>query len=168
MKIRYLVLLVAGIFITNFSARADSVDHDGILRNQHGQVRVALTQAQAAETCAKHGMHLPTIRQMLKFYQAAGMLIKEVNEITDEDLNSGRWEKITAVNPGGKKDVFYAAEAYFNPEPGSDWHNFLLWTSSRCYRTDGDFGYAFNVDSGQIGKIYREYDDYIAVRCLRH
>jgi len=127
MKSRCLLLL-ASIFVVSAGARADSVGQDGILRDAQGRV-LTMNQADAVRACAKHGMQLPTIRELVKLSQSAGITLKEPNKATEGEIRIGAMKPVSAVNPNGKTDRFYYSNDNYT-RPSGDLGSHWFWSSS--------------------------------------
>ena len=161
MKSKYQFLLACIFVVAGAGARADTVDQDGILRGDQGRL-LRMNQTDAIQACSKHGMHLPTIRELAKISQALGSKgILELSQVESGKVPDGYF-KISAVNPDGTKDEFYFNnDGYKRPEGdlGSNW----FWSSS-VYSYYSYYGCYLSGNSGYVGYYYR--DDSDAARCV--
>ena len=113
-------------------------------------------------------MHLPTIRELVRLNQSAGLVLKEPNEVPVGEIRSGAVRPISAINPNGETDdqFYYSNDNYARPsgDLGRNW----FWSSSVL--TDGsDAGLYLYGHSGNVfaGVYYAPHDDgKIAVRCV--
>lgn len=133
---------------------------DGIIRNNDGTV--ADIAHVTAFTACPQGTHLPTIRELSEESQAKGAKgILELSQVNADQIPKG-YQKISAINPDGRKDEFY-----FNPEgqkrPLGDLGHYWFWSSSRASEYQG---YEMH-GSGGITTYYSNYaSPGVAVRCL--
>jgi hypothetical protein len=166
MKHKYLFIGLAITSVISANARAESVDKNGILRNSSGKM-LTMNQVEAIKACARHGMHLPTIRELL--IHTAGMIIKEPTEVTDGELRIGAFKPLSATNPNGKVDRFYYDSDNFASLPAGNWGEQEFWSSSL---DDDSFGYYLEGRDGNVD--YTDNEDvtdngapaWFAVRCL--
>ena len=161
-------LFLSTLFV--FSARADVLDRDGILRNDDGTIR-RMSQVKALRACPE-GTHLPTIREMAAAGHGLGARgLLEPEEAKAANYPEG-YAKIDSINANDNEDEFYFNyNGYKTPagDLGKNW----FWTSSRvvsghqdydeskkAYYVNGKYGYALDDSIGE-SKYY-----FVAVRCF--
>lgn len=158
-------LLLIGIFLVGADVLADTVDRDGILRDDRGNV-IWMTQAEAIEACTRHGMRLPTVRKLAELSQAQGAKgILEITEVKDQAIPGGYY-LVDSKNPDGNIDQFYFNRDGYNT-PGGDLGRKWFWSSSvgPSSGSGGYYSFGLNGNSGGIGTGNGGYDGLIA-RCF--
>ena len=159
MKSKFLLLL-ASIFMVSAGAHADTVDQDGVLRDEQGKVLI-MNQADAIKDCSQHGMHLPSIHELAKIGQDLGAKgILELSQVESGKVPDGYY-KISAVNPDGTKEEFYFNyDGYKRPE--GDLGNNWFWSSS----VNSDYSFSGYYLYGNSGYVYHYRSYYNAARCV--
>ena len=129
-------LLFGVFFFGCFSARADFLDSDGILRKSDGSIRF-MDHYEATgidkqsgkkvrpDVCAVHGAHLPTILELAQIsesFGAAGVLknadgtIVSYEQARKIQMAFG-YQLVKAINPDGSKNEFYYSfQGYHRPQ----------------------------------------------------
>lgn len=139
-----------------------------IVRKITGGIRY-MNQSDAFRYCARHGMHLPSARELAQLATSMGA-IGIANQVKDAAYI------VSAKNVDGKVDTFYFnGTGYMRPE--GDLGNVRYWSSS--VNPDNFYGaYVFDAINGVIGYYYRNDDGlnpgdsefklnhYNAVRCV--
>ena len=141
------LFLIASLFIFSAGASADTVGQDGILRDAHGK-SLEMTRAKALKACAKHGMHLATIRELVKLRQSEGITLKEPTEVKQGEIRTGAMKPVLAVNPNGKTDEFYYDNDNYTRH-GDDLGSHWFWSSS-AVSDKTDMGYLLYGVSGEV------------------
>ncbi len=169
MKHRYLLMLAVSIFVASAGARADTVDKDGLLRGDNGEL-LGMNQADAIKACAKHGMHLPAIRKLVELNQAAGLEIRKSIECTYDDHLIRGFRNESGVTPDGKYDHFCISNRNYT-RPSGDLGNYWFWSSSvnpqypfLGVAFEGDHGFVVDLDTRVTNGKRHFYD--LAVRCV--
>lgn len=156
MRPTILLLLTASLLFANARGYADSVDQDGPLRDDHGKV-ILMKQADALSACGKRGMHLPTIRELVRMYQSAGLIIWETN-----DPGGDLWP-VPARNPNGKTDAFYLDNRNY-VRPSNDLGKNWFWSSSTFVFSSDQKFLSLNSLTGEVIDVADDFD-LNAVRC---
>jgi hypothetical protein len=148
------ISLAASIFMLSSGVLAEVVDRDGIVRDDRGNVPW-MDNRSAIEACAKHGMRLPTLRELLGLYRSAGLEILEPNEVGDGAIRYGYVERIDSFDPDGKFDRFYlhridpGLPRYNYKRPLGDTGNFAFWSSSVTSVPSG-VSFIFDAPNGGV------------------
>jgi len=131
---------MTGLFVTSAFARADVLDNDGVLKDASGKV-LQMTQVQAIGACASHGMHLPTIRELVKLSSSTGLVLTDENPTPFTTL-------VVAVDLNGSPDRFIFNHDSFNRPLGILGSN-EYWSSSAAAERPGH-SYSLNLIFGEI------------------
>jgi hypothetical protein len=152
-------LFIFTLFALGTGARADTLDGDGILRDDQGAVR--LVKHSEALTACPQGTHLPTIRELTSLAKAQGSKILELAEVQGEPPFG--YHLVEATNPDGKIDRFYYNSYGYRRPDGEALRRNGFWSTSLsmnpiyAFEFSGDIGYPYSVHRGQFD---------FAVRCL--
>jgi hypothetical protein len=141
-------------------AMADSIDRDGFVRSDNGNVRL-LNQYAALRACPT-GTHLPSLRELANECKMRGAQIFEKSQIDFDNIPSG-YQQFRAVGVDGVEDFFYLdSSGYQNPGGELGAHGF--WSAS--YELYGDeVGYVVDGATCEVDFVYLG-TQLAAVRCL--
>ena len=118
------------------------------LRNSDGSL-LFVRQYEAMKACPQ-GMHLPTIRELAKISVKTGAEIFEMDyhEMDpDSKVPTQYFDKVSAVNPNGKKDDFYLI--FFDYKFPKQGHiDECTWSSSL---TQGSSEIAYCLNGARVG-----------------
>jgi hypothetical protein len=160
---KLIFMLFAYIVAVGNICHAETVDRDGIVRDDYGQV-LSMGQLAAIETCAKFGMRLPSVRELATFAKSDGEILKEVNEVTPDDIAKGYVHLVGAIDSDGKRDSFYYDYRNYLI-PVNDLGQYWFWSSSHNANTGNPYGgYPIVFGVGMAEYYDSGYD--VAVRCI--
>jgi hypothetical protein len=162
-------LFFVSLFAIGYMAQADSVDRDGIIRDPQGKIRV-ISQTEAIEVCASFGMHLPSLRELIRL--SPSIIIIDGYDM--RPMAPSAYISLVSRVPGEKMDWFYYNfENYERPTGDLGSHSF--WSSSNFpYPFDSidpfeagisDIGIGFDGVTGDVVYGYRDIP-WLAARCV--
>ncbi len=132
---------------TNDLTHADILEGDGIVRDSRGNL-LKMNQEEAVNTCAKRGMHLPTIRELAKICQSRGAKgILETSKVQEggssdnlpleyspNNTEDDTYYLYSVKNSNGKRDEFYFNPRGYVAPPGDLGNQNFLSSSVHFYR----------------------------------
>lgn len=150
---KFLKLLSFAFFICSAHtsvALADTVDADGILKNNSGQL-VVLGFDEAMKVCPE-GTHIPSAREAAAILQSHGA--RGIDELAPPNCGfSDNASRVTTYRSSGAGDTFCFYHDGFVAPP-SDLAKGIFWTSSDARAFEKPYRYAFYGSSAGFQAFY--------------
>ena len=155
-----LILFVLVSALCHGFAGADTIDRDGFVRSDNGNIQ-CLSQFAALKACPI-GTHLPSLRELANECKMRGAQIFEKSQIDFDNIPSG-YQYFRAVGIDGFEDFFYLDSSGYQ-SPGGELGAHGFWSAS--YELYGDeVGYVVDGATCEVDFVYLG-TQLAAARCL--
>lgn len=133
------------------------------ITNSKGEILGGFDQDGAKDECARRGLRLPTIRELLEeaIRRNTGAAILEVKDYVADRLPIGfskdDFYLVEALNPGNKVDRFYYSLKNFK-SPSARFRDWLFWSDSQNLKDQTYYDFSL----GNRGWIFHGSRDHLA------